>query len=66
MSGVHDAGGMADSPVRAAALHMIFEAQGANLGSLMGGAWQAKQAPMVAAALLDLADAVRELARKAK
>lgn len=57
---------MAVSPIRAAAEHMISQAQGSNLGSLRGGVWQAKQAPMVAAAILDLADAVRELSRKAR
>ena len=52
---------MADSPIRQEALRLVAEAQTMDLM----GAWQRKAAPAVAAAILDLADAVRELARKA-
>lgn len=50
---------MADSAIRAQALRLIQE--GSSIS--MMGAWQAKQGTAVAAAILDLADAVRELAR---
>lgn len=50
---------MADSAIRAEALRLIASAQ------TPFGAGTLKQGPAVAAAILDLADAVRELARKA-
>jgi hypothetical protein len=47
---------MADSAIRSEALRLIADAQGFGAGAL-------KQGPAVAMAVLDLADAVRELAR---
>lgn len=52
---------MADSPMRQEAIRLMSEV---GKGWPMTGMWQLKQAPMVTAAILDLADAVRELARK--
>lgn len=59
MSPNSDSPGMADSASRAQALQLIQE--GSSIS--MMGTWQAKQGTAVAAAILDLADAVRELTR---
>jgi hypothetical protein len=50
---------MADSAIRQEAMRLIAEGQSLSLM----GTWQAKGQPAIAAAILDLADAVRELAR---
>lgn len=50
---------MADSAIRLQAQRLIQEGSVVSLG----GGWQTKQGTAIAAAILDLADAVRELAR---
>lgn len=53
---------MADSAIRSQALQLIGD--GSTISRV--GSWQPKQGTAIAAAILDLADAVRELARSTR